>query len=69
MRNMNIEKWAEVQEVIWVKNRIMAIGWNRRVTEFADTGEAIGPGGAFRYEKYVSLSLLNLFVYYLLLMK
>lgn len=52
MRNMNIEKWAEVQSVIWVKSRIMAIGWNRRVTEFADTGEAIGPGGAFRYERY-----------------
>lgn len=50
MRNMNIEKWAEVQAVIWVKSRIMAIGWNRRVTEFADTGEAVGPGGAFRYK-------------------
>lgn len=48
MRNMNIDKWAEVQAVIWVKGRILAIGWNRRVTEFADTGEAVGPGGAFR---------------------
>ncbi|CAH1154332.1 unnamed protein product [Phaedon cochleariae] len=47
LRNMNIEKWSEVQSVIWVKSRIMAIGWNRRVTEFADAGEAVGPGGAF----------------------
>nr|XP_023023649.1 WD repeat-containing protein on Y chromosome [Leptinotarsa decemlineata] len=47
LRNMKIEQWSEVQSVIWVKNRIMAIGWNRRVTEFADTGEAVGPGGAF----------------------
>nr|CAI5831958.1 unnamed protein product [Callosobruchus analis] len=49
LRNMNIdnEKWTEVQSVIWVKGRIMAMGWNRRVTEFADSGEAIGPGGAY----------------------
>ncbi|KAG5863407.1 hypothetical protein JTB14_010170 [Gonioctena quinquepunctata] len=47
LRNMKIELWSEVQSVIWVKRRIMAIGWNRRVTEFADTGEAVGPGGAF----------------------
>lgn len=26
------------------------MGWNKRVTEFADTGEAVGPEGAFRYE-------------------
>lgn len=48
---MNIEQWSEIQSVIWVKNRIMAIGWNRRVTEFADTGEAVGPEGAFRLEQ------------------
>jgi len=47
---MNIETWCEVQCVIWVKNRILAMGWNKRVTEFADTGEAVGPEGAFRYE-------------------
>lgn len=49
MRNMNIDTWCEVQCVIWVKNRILAMGWNKRVTEFADTGEAVGPEGAFRY--------------------
>ncbi|KAL1498296.1 hypothetical protein ABEB36_009115 [Hypothenemus hampei] len=47
MRNMNIETWCEVQCVIWVKRRILAMGWNKRVTEFADTGEAVGPEGAF----------------------
>ncbi|XP_076266144.1 WD repeat-containing protein on Y chromosome-like [Rhynchophorus ferrugineus] len=47
VRNMNIETWCEVQCVIWVKNRIMAMGWNKRVTEFADTGAAVGPEGAF----------------------
>lgn len=47
LRNMNIETFCEVQCVIWVKSRIMAMGWNKRVTEFADTGEAIGPEGAF----------------------
>ncbi|VEN43715.1 unnamed protein product, partial [Callosobruchus maculatus] len=45
--NIDNEKWTEVQSVIWVKGRIMAMGWNRRVTEFADSGEAIGPGGAY----------------------
>ncbi|CAG9763835.1 unnamed protein product [Ceutorhynchus assimilis] len=47
LRNMNIETWCEVQCVIWVKGRILAMGWNKRVTEFADTGEAVGPEGAF----------------------
>ncbi|XP_050294962.1 WD repeat-containing protein on Y chromosome-like [Anthonomus grandis grandis] len=47
LRNMNIETWCEVQSVIWVNNRILAMGWNKRVTEFADTGEAVGPEGAF----------------------
>lgn len=28
------------------------MGWNKRVTEFADTGEAVGPEGAFRYKLY-----------------
>ncbi|XP_030753243.1 WD repeat-containing protein on Y chromosome isoform X2 [Sitophilus oryzae] len=47
LRNMNIETWCEVQCVIWVKNRILAMGWNKRVTEFADTGAAVGPEGAY----------------------
>ncbi|XP_056644787.1 WD repeat-containing protein on Y chromosome [Diorhabda sublineata] len=37
LRNMKIDQWYEIQSVIWVKGRIMAIGWNRRITEFADT--------------------------------
>ncbi|XP_060529171.1 WD repeat-containing protein on Y chromosome [Cylas formicarius] len=47
LRHMEIEAWCEVKCVIWVKSRILAMGWNRRVTEFADTGEAVGPEGAF----------------------
>lgn len=48
LRNMKTEKWSEIKSVIWVNNRIMATGWNRRIIEFADTGEAVGPGGAYR---------------------
>lgn len=46
-RNMNIKKGCEVTSLIWIKGRILAIGWNRQVTEFNDTGVAIGPGGAY----------------------
>lgn len=46
-RNMKIEKNCEVTSVIWIKGRILAIGWNRHITEFNDTGIATGPGGAF----------------------
>lgn len=46
-RNMRIKKGCEVTNLIWIKGRILAIGWNRQVTEFNDTGVAIGPGGAF----------------------
>lgn len=38
---------CEIKCVIWVQSRIMAIGWNRRVTEFSDSDAAVGPGGAF----------------------
>lgn len=47
LRNMRIEAGCEVTSVIWVKGRILAVGWNRHVTEFADSGGAAGPGGAF----------------------
>ncbi|KAJ8918541.1 hypothetical protein NQ315_013046 [Exocentrus adspersus] len=38
LRNMRTDKWSEIKSVIWVNNRIMATGWNRRITEFTDTG-------------------------------
>lgn len=47
MRNMKIENNCEVTGVVWIKGRILAIGWNRHVTEFADSGGYAGPGGAF----------------------
>ncbi|XP_022918540.2 WD repeat-containing protein on Y chromosome [Onthophagus taurus] len=47
MRNMRIEDNCEVTGVVWIKGRILAIGWNRHVTEFADSGGHAGPGGAF----------------------
>lgn len=46
-RNMSIEKNCEVTSLIWIKGRILAAGWNKHITEFNDTGIAIGPGGAF----------------------
>ncbi|XP_067009449.2 WD repeat-containing protein on Y chromosome isoform X1 [Anabrus simplex] len=39
LRNMNIEQNCEVTCVIWLRNRILAVGWNRHVTEFADKGK------------------------------
>lgn len=60
---MNIETWCEVQCVIWVKSRIMAMGWNKRVTEFADTGEAIGPEGAYRWPLPSALEAFGVFSY------
>lgn len=44
---MRIEPLCEVTSVVWVKGRILAIGWNRHVTEFLESGRAAGPGGAF----------------------
>lgn len=50
LRNMKIETGCEVTSVLWVKNRMLAIGWNRHVTEFLEGGGAAGPGGAFSKE-------------------
>ncbi|XP_017784579.1 PREDICTED: WD repeat-containing protein on Y chromosome [Nicrophorus vespilloides] len=47
LRNMRIERNCEVTGVVWVNGRILAVGWNRHVTEFSDSGGAAGPGGAF----------------------
>ncbi|CAG9858410.1 unnamed protein product [Phyllotreta striolata] len=47
LRNLSIEPFNEVQSVVWVKGRILASGWNRRITEFADTNETEGPSGAY----------------------
>ncbi|KAH0822280.1 hypothetical protein GEV33_000511 [Tenebrio molitor] len=47
LRNMKIEKNCEVKCIIWVKNRILVMGWNRRVTEFGDSGDIVGVGGQF----------------------
>lgn len=47
LRNMRIETGSEVTSVIWIPGRILAMGWNQRVVEFADSGGAAGPGGAF----------------------
>ncbi|KAK5645470.1 hypothetical protein RI129_006770 [Pyrocoelia pectoralis] len=41
LRNMSIEPGCEVTSVIWIRGRILAVGWNRHVTEFADNGAAI----------------------------
>nr|CAD7572926.1 unnamed protein product [Timema californicum] len=52
IRNMSItpNRWGmsvrhyihvEVTSVIWIKSRILAVGWDRRVTEFADTGKVV----------------------------
>ncbi|KAJ8932564.1 hypothetical protein NQ318_023097, partial [Aromia moschata] len=37
LRNMSVGNWLEIKSVIWVKNRLMAAGWNKHITEFADT--------------------------------
>lgn len=34
---MDVGKNNEVTKLIWLKNRILAVGWNRRVVEFADS--------------------------------
>ncbi|KAF2880421.1 hypothetical protein ILUMI_25755 [Ignelater luminosus] len=47
LRNMSIEPGCEITSVVWIQGRILAIGWNRHITEFADSGGAAGPGGAF----------------------
>lgn len=44
---MSIEKNCAVTSVIWIKGRILAAGWNKHMTEFNDTGVAVGPGGAY----------------------
>ncbi|KAB0795580.1 hypothetical protein PPYR_12419 [Photinus pyralis] len=45
LRNMSIEPGCEVTSVIWIRGRILAIGWNRHVTEFLDTGGTIESAG------------------------
>ncbi|XP_028169405.1 WD repeat-containing protein on Y chromosome [Ostrinia furnacalis] len=40
LRNMSIEHMCEVTNCFWVEGRILAVGWNRHVTEFEDTGTA-----------------------------
>lgn len=39
MRNLNIEPMCEVTSVFWFHERILAVGWNKHVTEFSDTAE------------------------------
>lgn len=46
-RNMKIDQNAEIKCIIWVKHRILVMGWNRRVTEFGDSGEVVATGGQF----------------------
>ncbi|XP_046383836.1 WD repeat-containing protein on Y chromosome [Ischnura elegans] len=36
VRHMTIEKNCEVTSVLWLQNRLLAVGWNRHITEFAD---------------------------------
>ncbi|CAH2075872.1 unnamed protein product, partial [Iphiclides podalirius] len=38
LRTMEIEHMCEVTSCFWVEGRILAVGWNRHVTEFEDTG-------------------------------
>ncbi|CAH0714096.1 unnamed protein product, partial [Brenthis ino] len=38
LRSMAIEHMCEVTNCFWVEGRILAVGWNRHVTEFEDTG-------------------------------
>lgn len=37
LRNMSIGKGQEVTKLIWLKNRILAVGWCNRVVEFSDS--------------------------------
>ncbi|KAJ8731038.1 hypothetical protein PYW08_002451 [Mythimna loreyi] len=38
IRQMAIETMCEVTDCFWVEGRILAVGWNRHVVEFEDTG-------------------------------
>nr|XP_046475216.1 WD repeat-containing protein on Y chromosome [Neodiprion pinetum] len=37
IRNMSIEPQCEITSITWLSNRILCTGWNRHITEFADT--------------------------------
>ncbi|KAJ8721737.1 hypothetical protein PYW07_002512 [Mythimna separata] len=41
LRRMTIEHMCEVTGCFWVEGRILAVGWNRHVVEFEDTGMSI----------------------------
>ncbi|KAJ8731039.1 hypothetical protein PYW08_002452 [Mythimna loreyi] len=41
LRQMFIEHMCEVTGCFWVEGRILAVGWNRHVVEFEDTGMAM----------------------------
>ncbi|KAL4715396.1 hypothetical protein ACJJTC_015167 [Scirpophaga incertulas] len=45
LREFSIERMCEVTNCFWVDGRILAVGWNRHVTEWADSGAT---GGASR---------------------
>ncbi|KAF5307990.1 hypothetical protein FQR65_LT06558 [Abscondita terminalis] len=47
LRNMSIESECEVTAVIWIRGRILAIGWNKHVIEFADSDGTSSTGGVF----------------------
>lgn len=47
LRNMRIAENCEIKRINWVNNRILVMGWNRRVTEFGDSTELIGTSGKF----------------------
>ncbi|XP_049764436.1 WD repeat-containing protein on Y chromosome-like [Schistocerca cancellata] len=38
---LNIEKDCEVTSLVWLKNRILATGWNLHIVEFDDKGKAM----------------------------
>ncbi|XP_022814895.1 WD repeat-containing protein on Y chromosome-like [Spodoptera litura] len=41
MRVMTIKHMCEVTDCFWVEGRILAVGWNRHVVEFEDSGMAM----------------------------
>ncbi|KAK0177738.1 hypothetical protein PV328_001756 [Microctonus aethiopoides] len=41
VRKMSIENKCEITGIIWLENRILCVGWNQYVTEFADTRTGI----------------------------
>lgn len=47
--------FSRITNVMWVPNRILAVGWNRRVTEFAESSNA---GNGKRWEKRHSEDIL-----------